>query len=53
MEVNSVRATTDIAEIGELNPQRPFPDRLQYGLKVINTLRSNGILMANITRKAD
>lgn len=49
VEVNSVRATTDVQEIGELNPNVRSLIAYNTDSKVINTLRSNGILMASIT----
>ena len=48
MEINSVRATNDAQEIGELNPNVRSIVAYNTDSKVINTLRSNGILLANI-----
>jgi imidazolonepropionase-like amidohydrolase len=48
VEVSSVRATTDSRELGELNPNVRSLVAYNTDSKVINTLRSNGILMANI-----
>ncbi len=48
VEVNSVRATNDVQEIGELNPNVRSLIAYNTDSKVINTLRSNGILLANI-----
>jgi len=48
VEVGSVRATTDVQEIGELNPNVRSLIAYNTDSKVINTLRSNGILLANI-----
>jgi imidazolonepropionase-like amidohydrolase len=49
VDVNSVRATSDVQEIGELNPNIRSIVAYNTDSKVINTLRSNGILLANIT----
>jgi imidazolonepropionase-like amidohydrolase len=49
VEVPSVRATTDVQEIGELNPNVRSIIAYNTDSKIINTLRSNGILLANIT----
>lgn len=48
VEVNSVRATSDVREIGELNPSIRSLVAYNTDSKVTNTLRSNGILLANI-----
>ncbi len=48
VEVNSVRATSDVREIGELNPSIRSIVAYNTDSKVINTLRSSGILLANI-----
>jgi imidazolonepropionase-like amidohydrolase len=48
VEVNSVRATSDAQEIGELNPSIRSIVAYNTDSKVINTLRSQGILLANI-----
>lgn len=48
VEVNSVRATNDAQEIGELNPSVRSIVAYNTDSKIINTLRSNGILLANI-----
>jgi imidazolonepropionase-like amidohydrolase len=48
VEVNSVRATNDAQEIGELNPSIRSIVAYNTDSKVINTLRSSGILLANI-----
>lgn len=48
VEVSSVRATSDATEIGELNPNIRSIVAYNADSKVINTLRSNGILLANI-----
>ncbi|ULQ52837.1 amidohydrolase family protein [Flavihumibacter fluvii] len=49
VEVNSVRATIDHTEIGNFNPSIRSIVAYNTDSKVINTLRSNGILLANIT----
>src|SRR5688572_19241084 len=48
VEVNSVRATSDATEIGELNPNIRSIVAYNTDSKVINTLRSSGILLANV-----
>jgi imidazolonepropionase-like amidohydrolase len=48
IEIASVRATNDVQEIGELNPNIRSIVAYNTDSKVINTLRSNGILLANI-----
>ena len=49
VDVNSVRATSDVREIGEMNPNVRSIIAYNTDSKVINTLRPNGILMASIT----
>lgn len=48
VEVNAVRASSDVQEIGELNPNIRSIVAYNTDSKVTNTLRSNGILLANI-----
>jgi imidazolonepropionase-like amidohydrolase len=48
VEVSSVRATNDTRELGDLNPNIRSIVAYNTDSKVINTLRSNGILLANI-----
>lgn len=48
VDVNSVRASTDVREIGDWNPNVRSLAAYNTDSKVINTLRSNGILLANI-----
>ena len=48
VEVPSVRATIDVAELGEINPSIRAIVAYNTDSKVINTLRPNGILLANI-----
>ncbi len=47
-EINAVRATQDVREIGDMNPNVRSIVAYNTDSKVINTLRSNGILLANI-----
>ncbi len=47
-EINSVKATQDAREIGDMNPNVRSLVAYNTDSKVINTLRSNGILLANI-----
>lgn len=48
IEIGNVRATNDVREIGELNPNVRSIIAYNTDSKVINTLRSNGILLANV-----
>lgn len=48
VEIGSVRATSDVREIGDMNPNIRSLVAYNTDSKVINTLRSNGILLANI-----
>ncbi len=48
VEVNSVRATIDHTEIGTMNPSIRSIVAYNTDSKVINTLKSNGILLANV-----
>lgn len=48
-EVEAVRATNDYSEVGEINPSVRSLVAYNTDSKVINTLRSNGILLAQVT----
>ncbi len=48
VEVNSIRATSDARELGELNPNIRSIIAYNTDSRVINTLRSQGILLANV-----
>ena len=48
VEISSVRASSDGREIGELNPNIRSVVAYNTDSKLINTLKSNGILFANI-----
>lgn len=48
VEIGSVRASNDVRELGEMNPDVRAIAAYNVDSKVINTLRSNGILLANI-----
>jgi imidazolonepropionase-like amidohydrolase len=48
IEVSSVRATADASEIGEINPSIRSIVAYNTDSKVINTLKSNGILLAQV-----
>ena len=48
MEVPTVRATVDASELGDLNPNVRSIVAYNTDSKVINTLRSNGILLAGV-----
>lgn len=49
VEFESVRATIDAREVGEINPSVRSIIAYNADSKVINTLRSNGILLAQVT----
>lgn len=48
VEINSVRASNDVRELGDLNPNVRSIIAYNSDSKIINTLRSNGILLANV-----
>ena len=48
VEIANVRASSDVRELGEMNPNVRSIVAYNTDSKIINTLRSNGILMANI-----
>jgi len=48
VDVNSIRATSDVRELGELNPNIRSIVAYNTDSRVINTLRSQGILLANV-----
>lgn len=48
IETSSVKASSDVREIGDMNPNVRSIVAYNTDSKVINTLRSNGILAANI-----
>lgn len=48
VEIGAVRATTDVRELGDMNPNVRTIVAYNTDSKVINTLRSNGILLANV-----
>lgn len=48
IEIGAVRASNDVKEIGDMNPNVRSIVAYNTDSKVINTLRSNGILAANI-----
>lgn len=48
MEIGSVRASNDVREIGDVNPNIRSIVAYNTDSKVTNTLRSNGVLIANI-----
>lgn len=53
IEISSVKATSDVRELGDLNPNVRSIVAYNTDSKVINTLRSNGILAANIVPQGD
>ncbi len=48
VEISSVRASSDAREIGDMNPNVRSIIAYNTDSRVINTLRSNGILLANV-----
>lgn len=48
VEIGSVRATSDVREIGDLNPNVRSIVAYNTDSEIINTLRSSGILLANV-----
>ena len=48
VEISAVRASSDVQEIGDMNPNIRSIVAYNADSKVINTLRSNGVLLANI-----
>jgi imidazolonepropionase-like amidohydrolase len=48
VEISAVRASSDVRELGDMNPNVRSIVAYNTDSKVINTLRSSGILMANI-----
>ena len=48
VEVGAVRATADFTELGDINPSIRTLVAYNTDSKVINTLRSNGVLLAHI-----
>ena len=48
IEISAVKASNDVREIGDMNPNVRSIVAYNTDSKVINTLRSNGILAANI-----
>lgn len=48
VEIPTVRATSDVQEIGELNPSIRSIVAYNTDSRITNTVRSNGILLANI-----
>jgi imidazolonepropionase-like amidohydrolase len=48
VEIGSIRASTDVQEIGDMNPDVRAISAYNVDSKIINTLRSNGVLLANV-----
>lgn len=48
VEVESIRATSDASELGEINPSIRSIVAYNTDSKITNTLRPNGILLANV-----
>lgn len=48
VEMSSIRATSDVREIGDINPNVRSIVAYNADSRIINTLRSNGVLLANV-----
>ncbi|MCR6721115.1 MAG: hypothetical protein NVV59_12685 [Chitinophagaceae bacterium] len=48
VEMSSIRATSDVREIGDINPNVRSIVAYNADSRVVNTLRSNGVLLANV-----
>jgi imidazolonepropionase-like amidohydrolase len=48
VEISSIRSSSDVREIGDMNPDVRSITAYNVDSKIINTLRSNGILLANV-----
>lgn len=48
VEMSSIRSTSDVREIGDINPNVRSIVAYNADSRVINTLRSNGVLLANV-----
>ena len=53
IELSSIKSSNDVKEIGDMNPNVRSIVAYNTDSKVINTLRSNGILAANIVPEGD
>ncbi len=53
IELTSIKASNDVKEIGDMNPNIRSIVAYNTDSKVINTLRSNGILSANVIPQGD
>ncbi len=53
IELSSIKASNDVKEIGDMNPNIRSIVAYNTDSKVINTLRSNGILAANVIPQGD
>ena len=53
IELSSIKASNDVKEIGDMNPNIRSIVAYNTDSKVINTLRSNGILSANVIPQGD
>ena len=53
IELSSIKSSNDVKEIGDMNPNIRSIVAYNTDSKVINTLRSNGILAANIIPQGD
>jgi len=53
VEIGSVRASTDVREIGDMNPNVRSIVAYNADSKVINTLRSSGVLLANVVPQGE
>ncbi len=48
VEISAIRASTDVRELGDMNPNVRSIVAYNTDSKVINTLRSSGVLLANV-----
>jgi imidazolonepropionase-like amidohydrolase len=53
IELSSIKSSNDVKEIGDMNPNIRSIVAYNTDSKVINTLRSNGILAANVIPQGD
>ncbi len=53
VEMSSIRSTSDVREIGDMNPSVRSIVAYNADSKVINTIRSNGVLLANVVPEGE
>lgn len=52
-EVDAVRSTRDVAEVGDVNPNARAETAYNPDSEIIPTIRYNGVLLANVTPQGD